>query len=191
MLMDKRVIFGTLTAFLLSACNSTPKSHVSNYEAAGNLASPKPAGCVSISDLSTKQNPVDIFIGLNACLNNQDVSNAAQLYLAGMSYGYFDTKRVSDRTAQQAIRVLTMNIFNAQPKAVIEKLQAEVKNTISDNAALCKNLMQLGAPAYKPTYMIQHSINAFTGQSTKDGLVENFDSEAAWQDALSTIGKCV
>lgn len=189
--MEKKVILGTLTAFLLSACNSTAKSHVSNYEAAGNLASPKPAGCVSISEVSTKQNPVDIFIGLNACLNNQDFSSAAQLYFAGMSYGYFDTKRVSDKTAHQAIRVLTMNVFNAQPKAVIEKLQAEVKNTISDNTALCEKLTQLGAPTYKPTYMIQHGINAFTGQSTKDGLVDNFDPEAVWQDALSTIGKCV
>jgi hypothetical protein len=39
--------------------------------------------------------------------------------------------------------------------------------------------------------MIQHGMGAFTGQSTKDGLVENFDSGVAWKDSLITIAKCV
>ena len=41
-----------------------------------------------------------------------------------------------------------------------------------------------------PIYMIQHGMGAFTGQSTKDGLVENFDSSSAWAKSLSTIAKC-
>lgn len=34
--------------------------------------------------------------------------------------------------------------------------------------------------------MIQHGMGAFLGRSIKNGLVENFDSEAAWKDALAT-----
>lgn len=189
--MDRKIILATVSALLLSACNSTPKSNVTNYEAAGNLESPKPAGCVSVGELSNKQNPVDIFTGLNACLINNNYSNAAELYFAGMSYGFFDTKRVSDKTAHQAISVLRMNLFGAQPQEVLDKLQVGLTNINSDNTAICKSLTKLGSPAYKPTYMIQHGMGAFTGQSTKDGLVENFDSGAAWKDALSTIAKCV
>ncbi len=189
--MDSKIILAFVSALLLSACNSTPKSNVSNYEAAGNLESPKPAGCISVGELSNKQNPVDIFTGLNACLLNNNFSNAAELYLAGMSYGFFDTKRVSDKTAHQAINVLRMNLFGAQPQEILDKLQAALTNITSENTAICKSLTTLGAPAYKPTYMIQHGMGAFTGQSNKDGLVENFDSRAAWKDALSTIAKCV
>lgn len=189
--MDRKVFFGTVTALMLSACNSTPQDNATNYEATGNLESPKPARCVPISELSNKQNPVDIFTGLNACLTKKDYLNAAELYFAGMSYGFFDTKRVSDKTAHLAITVLRMNLFGAQPQDVLDKMQAALTNITSDNTAICERLTKLGTPAYKPTYMIQHSMGAFIGQSTKDGLVENFDSEVAWKDALSTIAKCV
>ena len=189
--MDRKIILGTVTALMMSACNSTPEGNVTNYEAAGNLESPKPAGCVSVGKLSNKQNPVDIFTGLNACLTQKEYSNAAELYFAGMSYGFFDTKRVSDKTAHQAISVLRMNLFGSQPQDVMDKLQVALTSITSDNTAICESLSNLGAPAYKPTYMIQHGMGAFTGQSTKDGLVENFDSGAAWKDALSTIAKCV
>ena len=56
--MDRKIILLALSALLLSACNSTPKSSVTNYEAARNLESPKPAGCVSVAELSNTQNPV-------------------------------------------------------------------------------------------------------------------------------------
>lgn len=189
--MDRTIIMAVISALLMSACNSTSKSNVSNYEAAGNLESPQPSACVSVGELTNKQNPVDIFTGLNSCLAKNDYSSAAKLYFAGMSYGFFDTKRVSDRTAHQAIGVLRLNLFGAQPQEVLDKLQAALSNITSNNTAICKSLTTLGAPEYVPTYMIQHGMGAFTGQSTKDGLVENFDSDTAWKDALSTIAKCV
>jgi hypothetical protein len=189
--MDKLKIIGVWAVVLLSACNSTPQSNVSNYNAKGNLESPKPSGCVAVNQLSNQQNPVDIFTGLNTCMSDGNYSQAAELYFAGMSYGYFDTKRVSDKTAHQAISVLRMNVFGAQQKEVMEKLQVALDRISSDNSAICKSLTDLGAPSYKPTYMIQHGMGAFTGQSTKDGLVENFNSTTAWTDSLVTIVKCV
>ncbi|WP_448546448.1 hypothetical protein [Thalassotalea fusca] len=189
--MDRKIILATVSALLLSACNSTSKSNISNYEATGNLKSPKPAGCVSVDELTNKHNPVDIFTGLNSCLTKSDYSSAAELYFAGMSYGFFDTKRVSDKTAHQAISVLRMNLFGVQPKEVLDKLQAALSTITTNSTAICRSLTTLGAPAYQPTYMIEHGMGAFIGQSTKDGLVENFDSGTAWKDALSTIAKCV
>ncbi|HAU06500.1 MAG TPA: hypothetical protein DCS49_01755 [Gammaproteobacteria bacterium] len=188
--MDRKIILAALSALILSACNSTLTNNVTNYEAAGNLESPKPAGCISVAELSNTQNPVDIFTRLNACLTDNNYSNAAELYFAGMSYGLFDTKRVSDKTAHQAISVLRMNLFGAHSQDNIDKLQTALTQLSSDNTAICQSLTKLGAPSYKPTYMIQHGMGAFTGQSTKDGLVENFDSVVAWQEALS-VAKCI
>ncbi|SDZ78050.1 hypothetical protein [Microbulbifer marinus] len=188
--MGKFIIFTTLSALFLSACSSTPTSSVSSYQTQGNLESPKPSGCVEISRLSNEQNPVDIFTGLNTCLSQNNYQNAAELYFAGMAFGYFDTKRVSDKTAHQAISVLRMNTFSFQPQESMEKFQSEITNISSNNAELCKKLSSLGAPAYKPTYMIQHGMGAFTGQSTRDGLVESFDADAAWEDSLAKIAKC-
>ena len=181
----------TVAALVLSACSSASQNNVTNYESAGNLESPKPAKCGSVVELSNKQNPVDIFSGLNDCLTNKNYLNAAELYLAGMTYGYFDTKRVSDKTAHQAISLLRMNLFGSQPQEVMDKLQAAVINVTSDNSTFCDSLSVLGAPSYKPSYMIQHGMRAFTGQTTKDGLVENFDSVEAWSGAVSKIVKCV
>lgn len=189
--MDKFKVISVLAVLVLAGCNSTPKNNISNYNANGNLESPKPSGCVSINQLTNQQNPVDIFTGLSTCMVDKNYSKAAELYFAGMSYGFFDRKRVSDKTAHQAISVLRMNVFNSEPEEAMDKLQVALDRISSDNTDVCKSLTNLGSPAYKPTYMIQHGMGAFTGQSTEDGLVENFNSSSAWKDSLATIAKCV
>jgi hypothetical protein len=157
----------------------------------GNLESPNPSGCVAIASLLSSQNPIDIFTGLNSCLTQKNYTQAAELYFAGMSFGFFDTKRVSDKSAHQAISVARKNIFGSQSQDVLDKLKIALDEISSDNAAICQSLTHLGAPSYQPTDMIQHGMGAFTGQSTKDVLVENFDSNSAWKDAISTVVKCV
>lgn len=189
--MDKFKLIGFLAVFSLTACNSTPHSNVTNYYSKGNLESPLPSSCVAIDRLSNKQNPVDIFTGLNSCIANGDYSKAAELYFAGMTYGYYDINRVSDKSAHQAISVIRMNVFGAQPKEVMDKLQAAIEKIASDNTSVCQSLTRLGAPMYKPTYMIQHGMGAFLGNSTKDGLVENFDSNSTWSNSLAKIAKCI
>jgi hypothetical protein len=181
---------GRIVVASVSPLSST-QNNITSYESAGNLESPKPSGCVQINSITNQQNPVDIFTGLNKCLTDGSYSQAAHLYLTGMSYGYYDTKRVSDRTAHQAISVLRMNIFSTHTTESLALLQTEVTKLTTNNSELCSSLNKLGKPTYKPTYMIQHGMSAFTGQSTKDGLVENFDSQQAWKDSISKIAKCV
>ncbi|WP_394173647.1 hypothetical protein [Thalassotalea litorea] len=188
--MDRKVILGISTALILSLNNSLAQETVVNHEAPGNLESLSPSGCVAVNDLSNMQNPVDIFTGVNICLVEENYPNAAELYFAGMSYGFFDTKRVSDKTAHQAISVLRMNLFSDKGTDVTNKLQDAVTDITSDNKAICESLSNLGAPAYVPTYMIQHGMGAFTGDNENKGLVEDFDSEMAWRDVLATIVKC-
>ena len=184
--MKKLLIITAITGFI-SACSSTDQKAV-NYEAEGNLSPSEAIQCKSISQLSNKNNPVDIFIGIAHCIENSNFQNAAELYYAGMSYGYYDTKRVSDTTAHQAISVLRMNIGGGMTEEQIQNFQQALDSITPDK--ICPALEHLGKPEYQPTYMIQHGMGAFTGQSTKDGLVENFDSASAWSKSLSTIAKC-
>lgn len=172
---------------LVSSCGST-QNNVVHYEAEGNLAHSEKIKCKKVTELSNENNPVDIFIGLSQCIEEGKYQNAAELYFAGMSFGYFDTKRVSDRTAHQAITVLRMNLFGSLPQEKIEQFQEAVKAIGTDD--ICNSLSALGKPEYFPTYMIQHGMGAFTGQTTQDGLVENFDSVGEWTKTMSTVAKC-
>ncbi|WP_082828098.1 MULTISPECIES: hypothetical protein [unclassified Marinomonas] len=103
--MKVKIISSIAVSILLTVCNISAQANVTNYESKGNLESPNPAGCIKVNELTNQQNPVDIFTGINTCLVNHDYKNAAELYFAGMSYGLFDAKRVSDNTAHQAILV--------------------------------------------------------------------------------------
>lgn len=188
--MKAKIISSIVVSMLLTVCNTSAQANVTNYEAKGNLESPSPAGCIKVNELTNQQNPVDIFTGLNTCLINHDYKNAAELYFAGMSYGLFDAKRVSDNTAHQAIIVLRMNVFSSQSQDVMEKLQTELTKITSENTEICRSLINLGAPVYYPNYMVQHGIRAFTDQGKTDGLIEHFDSGSSWKEVLSASVKC-
>lgn len=183
-------LFSILPVLFLAACSSIHQGKVTHYEAKNNLASIKPADCGSVKSLTREQNPVDILSGVNQCIEQEQYTRAAELYLAAMSYGFYDTKRVADRTAHQAIRVLTMNVFGRHSAEKTSSLRAEVEKLSSNNVEVCQSLIELGSPSYSPGYMIQHGMGAFTGQSSEDGLVEDFNSTEAWEDALGTVAKC-
>ncbi|WKE67216.1 hypothetical protein PVT67_08260 [Gallaecimonas kandeliae] len=188
--MSRITVLGILALATLSACKSISGANVTNYTAEHDLESTKPAACTNISGLSSQQNPADIFSGVKKCLAEGKYDKAAKLYFAAISYGSFDTKRVSDQTAHQAISVLRMNVLGSQPQDALNKLQSKLKSLSSDNTSLCGSLTKLGAPTYYPSYMIQHGMGAFSGQVAKNDLVENFDGKKAWQETLATIAHC-
>ncbi len=186
----KAIVF--LSFIALTACNSTPPSNddVKNYKAEGNLKPFEPIDCASADELANTMNPVDVFIGLNKCLRSENYSNAAELYFSGMTYGYFDTLRVSDKTAHQAISVLRFNLLGSLDQKALEDFQTALKKISEDNTKLCQNLEDLGPPMYQPEYMIQHGMGTFSGSNNSNGLIEGFNSEVSWKDSLATIANC-
>ncbi|QSX32327.1 hypothetical protein JYB87_11140 [Shewanella avicenniae] len=188
--MDSLKIMMISGAFFLAACNSTPQSTMTNDESSGNLQTTKSVSCVSIAEINNNYTPVDMFNNLRQCLTEQNYQNAAELYIAALSYGYFDIERVADKTAHQAISVLRMNALSERPQSVTSQLKSAINAMSGNNHLLCQKLEQLGAPAYMPSYMLQHGVAAFTGQRSKDGLVDSFSPSAVWQDALEKVAKC-
>ncbi|MCG8529956.1 MAG: hypothetical protein MI749_04750 [Desulfovibrionales bacterium] len=106
-----------------------------------------------------------------------------------MSYGFYDTQRVEDKTAHQAIVVLRMNSLSRE-ETELDKLQEQIDIVVSNNEDICRSLRNLGKPSYTPTYMIQHGIRALTGQNSNDGLVKGFDSKTAWRESLKMVPEC-
>lgn len=161
-----------------------------NLESERNLESPQPLACVPLSDITAQHNPVDLITGVAQCIEQEHYAQAADLYTAAMTYGYYDTLRVSDQTAHQALMVTRMNAFAQAEQADLVALQDAIAARL-EVPELCQHLTTLGAPQYHPDYMIQHGMEAFSAMpEEKGGLVADFDAQAAWEHALQTVPKC-
>ncbi|RUO59001.1 hypothetical protein [Pseudidiomarina insulisalsae] len=162
---------------------------VQNYETEGNLKPTEQIGCLQLSELNAKMTPVVIFNGIAECLAAENYVDAADMYTAAMTYGFFDTLRVSDQTAHQGLMVMRMNSFQAATQEDLVAMQEAIELRLTE-PGLCEAIKQLGAPEYHPSYMIEHGMDAFTEPKEKGGLVKDFDAEGAWQHALNTVPKC-
>lgn len=187
-----KVLCGSV-AFCLLLVLAPRKSHAINIEAPGNLAVTHDIGCASSSKLINKYTPADLYRGLAACIQNNNFKDGAFLFAIAGVYGRFDTFRVADKSAHQAISVLQMNTLTTLDKAKRDSLSAEVKKFASDPAKLqttCNKIRKIGSPDYHPRYMIQHGMSAFTGGAANNGLIENFNVKDAWEKALDSYLHC-
>lgn len=164
-----------------------------SIEADGNLESPKPLACVALSEVTNENNPADILHGMQKCIELKDYQKAAKLFAIAGVYGKFDSFRVKDKTAHQALLVLQQNIFfnidEAQRNALMAQLEKELKLGSDNLNETCLAIQKIGAPKYFPKYMIQHGIQTFLKQDG-NGLNEKFDSQASWNLALKTYLHC-
>ena len=181
-------IYALLATLLVASCAAN--NGVTNLQSQGNLEAPQPSECVSIGQLNSDQNPADIFVGMKKCLDNENYQTAAEMYFAAMSYGIYDTKRVSDTTAHQGILVLRMNALSGLSESQLPLIQSEIDSILASNEKVCEALKIRGLPTYYPKYMIQHGIGAFTGKQSNKGLVANFNSQSAWAEAIEKSVKC-
>jgi hypothetical protein len=119
----------------------------------GQLAAKHPAGCVPLGQLDNTRTPPDLYLGVKACLQQDDYRAAAVLFaLAGVE-SRFDAGRVLDKSAGQAGQVLIMNTFNGLPDEKREKFAKAVNEFAADTAALaqtCSSIRIMGYPTYYP-----------------------------------------
>jgi len=112
------------------------------------------------------------------------------MYYAAMTYGIYDTKRVSDKTSHQGLAVLRMNTLGGLSEQQLSLLQSEISAILESNTEVCTALTARGLPTYYPKYMIQHGIGVFTDNQTENGLISSFISQAAWSEAIDKTVKC-
>jgi hypothetical protein len=168
-------------------------SRIVHLETPGNLQSNHAVGCIAISAASNEYTPADLYHGVGICLRDGEFKDAAELHALASSYGIFDTMRVSDRTAHQAILGLQMLTFQAFSPAEKEQFSREAKRLVHDPeqlARVCREIRTLGPPNYRPDYMIQHGMAAFRGHQANDGIVVGFDPGPAWDKTLTGVLHC-
>lgn len=184
-------------AVLLAALLCGMAAHaqrVVNIEAPGNLESTRPVGCVSLDTITNQHTPADLYPGIAACIRSGDPQRSVRLFALAAAYGRFDTQRVADRTAHQAMQVLQMNHIGTVPEAdrdALNKAMRVLQDPGSEDFhTLCEQVRRIGAPAYHPRYMIQHGIRAFDEHAPGDGLVKGFQADAAWKKVVDEYLRC-
>jgi hypothetical protein len=187
----KKIILSIIIVVRLTNINAQDTAH----ETEGNLETTKPLNCVCISEVKSSNTPPDILNGMAKCIELGEYIKAARLFAIAGVYGKYDSYRVYDKTAHQALRVLQQNIIlninenqrDSLIKAIGEEIDTESKSLIE----ICTDIKKVGMPDYYPKYMVQHGINAFIEENNEEsGLVEGFDSIESWNMALTSYLHC-
>jgi hypothetical protein len=171
-------------SFLISI---TTCAQVIHNESEGNLKSDKVVILKEVNDIRNIHNPVDIFPLVRAKIKQKQYDQAAIAYLIAYTYGVYDSYRVEDKTAHQAVMVLGNKAIGDLSKSQLGKFQEALQLLMKDKEKVLSTLTKLGKPNYYPKYMIQHGMGAFLGNKSKDGLVSDFDPDKAWKDTLVII----
>ena len=186
----------TVVALASLSCTSQSTGHqnqVTNLTTPGNLQSNYKIGCIKVAAVKNVFSPADLYKGVADCIDKGDVKNGVSLYALAGVYGRFDTMRVADKTAHQALLALQMGAIDPLPEEKKQLLTKEVQLVFHDKVKIneiCTAIRALGPPAYKPNYMIQHGMGAFMGSSDKNALVADFDPKVSWDNALSGYLHC-
>lgn len=164
-----------------------------NYETVGNLESKYSLGCIELNQLKRQYTPADLFPAATACLKEHKYKESVRLYAAAGTYGNFDKRRVSDKSAHQAISALIITTFTPTAKPLKETLEPyfsilEQQNS-EEMSYICKNIEAAGSPSYYPSYMIQHGLNTFN-PNAKNPMVNGFDADKNWQSTLQEYLHC-
>jgi len=162
-------------------------AQAANHEAPGNLKSDTQVPPSEIQDITNMHNPVDIFPLVRAKIKQKKYDEAAVAYLIAHAYGTYDTYRVEDKSAHDAVTVLGMRTLGDLSAQQQEQFLDAVDLLLKDKEKVLGILAKVGKPTYYPKYMVQHGMDAFTGHKSKDGLVPGFDPDKAWQETLSVI----
>jgi hypothetical protein len=187
------VVVATTVSIMCIAWNVTFAANITNIEAKENLESLNDIGCTSFELLRNTYTPADLYRGTAECVRKNDLDSAVFMSALAGVYGRYDAFRVSDQTARQAASVVQMKYMGSlsddEKKQFMARLSA-VAGSAEKLVILCKKIRNISAPNYHPAYMIQHGMNAFVGGNSNSGLVQNFDSSAAWEKALDSYLHC-
>lgn len=181
-------IFSSTAAFAIGGS----QAQIQNYETPGNLESKHDLDCISLDAAKPAYNPVDLYKGVARCVAAKRFDDGVVLFMLAGVYGRYDMERVADGTAHQAVTVARMT-YLGEVSAADSKQFSDAAARLMANKELhkqvCTTIRLIGPPSYYPRYMVQHGMGAFMGGSG-NGLVDNFDSKAAFENAMKSYLHC-
>lgn len=178
-------------AMVLGPCAAA--AQVTHFGADGNLQPTVDLGCVASSAFLPTHTAADLALVARNCVAAQAYPRAVEAFIVMQVFGVFDTRRVADRSAHQAVAVLGQQIAAAIPPADGDDFEAAVAEFggagSPRHSALCQGLRASGPPTYSPVYMIQHGMMAFM-RPDDPPLVDGFDANIAWDGVLTDFLNC-
>ena len=158
---------------------------------------------MTLSEAKNTYNPPALYIAALNCLDLDRYWDSFELAMLARIYGLYDTKRVTDNSAHQAIIVLDMEFSNALRENEMLKFQGFSKEYAigtPKGAEACKEWVKKGHPNYHPDYMIKHGMKATldilappeNGQGLKkeDEIVKDFNPDKSFADVLKNAHNC-
>lgn len=168
-----------------------------------NLARTHQLGCIKTEDVTNSHTPADLSRAIERCAVRGKYDQAIQLFFVYSVYGYFDQRRMKDRTAASAISVLNSEIFENLNKRQRDGIQMAVKKMQDPSGSLfkgtCAATERLGPPNYVPYYMLAHGMKAFRivddqvhfhSREELLELLENVDKRHLWAESLYEVNRC-
>jgi hypothetical protein len=156
------------------------------------VAQAEDLACTGLSGLNNKLTPVDLAKGTIDCIKKGRFEDGVSLYLLFGAYGWFDTRRVVDESAHQAIPALKMYISAVIAQGDREKKWIEAVDRVTGEknlARFCAAVKKIGMPVYYPDYMIKHGLAAFNNPE-KATVYSDFDGPMVWHSTLQGYLKC-
>ena len=158
-------------------------------ETPGNLTAFNPLGCVAATSVQNGSTAADIATGARACADAGNYDEAAELVMVASAYAFFDTLRVTDKSAHIALTALFVDRFGGLAEAQEKEIFTAIE-VLTDNGdrhhKLCTVLRRVGPPNYRPTYMIAHGLQPFLNDSDEPA-VRKIDTSEGWEKALSYV----
>ncbi|MBK8869470.1 MAG: PLDc_N domain-containing protein [Elusimicrobia bacterium] len=173
------------------------KSKIMRMDAPGNLESLNDLGCVELTKITNKITPADLYKSLAKCIEEGSYKKAAQISAIAGVYGRYDTLRVADPSAHQAVGMLKLvnlgKIGQEKEKFFFDAIK-EMAQTSRNIKEVCGEIRKIGPPNYFPHYMVQHGAQlvyaTLSGTALNEPLVKDFDSKAAWEKSLDSYLHC-
>ncbi len=147
---------------------------------------PRPAGCMSMADVSAADPPPVLMHAARDCIERDDPARAWALMTTGLGFAYYDLQRLADRSTQGARSVLMMNVFGTMTAAQQDRFQQTAVAIRTDPvrvAAYCAALTRIGPPVYEPLWAIRHGVGVY--DEPRDGHYRRgVDTARLWADVL-------
>jgi hypothetical protein len=127
------------------------------------------------------------------CVEKYDYYSAVYFFALAGSYTYYDTLRVADKSAHLAHEELLQESLDTIGERKKQLLRSELRDTLANPGklpAICRKIAGIGAPRYYPRYMILYGTGPLPDSTTGAGLIDDFDSDAAWRKALRNYLHC-
>ena len=154
------------------------------------ISAEAPIACIAPDDVAPERTPADIFAGVAECVNDDRYDTAAELYMVGAARGFYDRKRVADRSAHKALfelRTATLSNLGERERSLNTALDA-LLGSDTRRQQLCDLLATQGAPSHSTAYMENVGIGEFIGEPT--GRVTDLDEDQAWRQVRNDLLEC-